>query len=60
MVAKKKWIQDANIQPGGLHKSLGIPADSPIPSSALQVQPGDTPKVAKQKRLAKTFRKMKK
>ena len=30
-----KWIQKANIKPGGLHKSLGIAAGKKIPKSKI-------------------------
>jgi hypothetical protein len=45
------------IKKGGLHKSLGIPMDKPIPASMLEPKPGDSTKVKRQKALARTFRK---
>jgi len=53
-----KWIQKANIQKGGLHRSLGIPQGKPIPASRLEPDPHDSTKVAKQKSLARTFKKI--
>lgn len=53
-----KWVQSANIKKGGLHQSLGIPESQKIPASKLSVKSGDSPKVKKQKILAKTFSKM--
>ena len=47
----------SNIKKGGLHKSLGIPQDKPIPTSKLTIKPTDSPLVKKQKTLAKNMRK---
>jgi len=65
MAAKKGWIQDANIQKGGLHETLGIPEDEKIPrgpgskfQAALQGKFGKKGK--RQAKLAETFKKMNK
>lgn len=36
MASKSKWIQEANIKKGSLHRELGIPEDKKIPKSTLQ------------------------
>lgn len=60
MAAGKKWIQKAvGANPGGLHKSLGVPAGQKIPASKLAPSPNDSTKVKRQKALAKTLKKMK-
>ena len=45
------------IDKGGLHRSLGIPEGQKIPPSQLQPKPSDSPKVKRQKALARTFAK---
>ena len=57
---KKGWIAKATKNKGGLHRSLGVPAGKKIPAGRLAPKPGDSPKVRKQKALAKTLGKMKK
>jgi hypothetical protein len=57
---KKKWIQDATKNKGGLHKALGVPAGEKIPKGKLAVKPGDSAKVKKEKTLAKTLSKLRK
>jgi hypothetical protein len=47
----------AHIHKGGLHESLGIPMDQKIPAAKLAPKPGDSPKVRRQKALARTFQK---
>jgi hypothetical protein len=60
-MAKKQWIQKAvGKNPGGLHRSLGVPADEKIPASKLAAKPSDSQRVAKEKALAKTLGKMRK
>jgi hypothetical protein len=55
-----KWIQrvfdGGSIKAGGLHESFG----QKIPTTMLTINPGDSPKVKKQKTLAKTLRGMNK
>jgi hypothetical protein len=51
-----KWIQGAIKRPGGLHESLGIPEGEKIPETALEIKSGDSPRLKKQKTLAKTMR----
>ena len=59
-MAKKNWIAKATKNKGGLHKSLGIKQGQKIPASRLKPSPGDSPKVKKQKALARTLGKMNK
>ena len=60
-MAKKQWIQKAvGKNPGGLHRSLGVPAGENIPASNLAAKLSDSPRVAKEKALAKTLGKMRK
>jgi hypothetical protein len=54
-MAGKNWIQGATKNKGGLHRSLHIPAGQKIPASKMAVKPGDSPKVKKEKNLAKTL-----
>lgn len=55
----KFWIQKAvGGNKGGLHRSLGVPEGKKIPASKLAAKPSDSPKVAKEKALAKTLSKM--
>lgn len=55
-MAKRTLSQVAKkIDKGGLHRSLGIPAGQKIPAKDLAVKPTDSPKVVRQKNLAKTF-----
>ena len=57
---KKKWIAGATKNKGGLHKSLGVPADKPIPVAKVRAAAKQPGKVGKQARLALTLRKIKK
>lgn len=57
---KKKKDFLAGIEEGGLHRSLGIPENQPVPTSKLEIKPGDSPRVKKQKTLAKNMRGWKK
>jgi hypothetical protein len=53
----EKWIQKAIKHPGGLHKSLGVPADKPIPAGKLaKATHSSNPKIKKQAVLAKTLK----
>ena len=54
----KKWIQKAVKHKGALHKALGIPDGEKIPAKDLKVKPSDSPKIAKEKNLAKTLKKL--
>jgi hypothetical protein len=56
----KTWIQKAvGKNPGGLHKSLGIPEGETIPQSKIaKATHSDNPKIAKQANLAKTLAKL--
>jgi len=62
MATKKRgnWIGKATKNKGGLHRSLGVPKGKKIPKSQLATKPGDSPKVKKQKALARTLGKMNK
>ena len=55
----KNWIAGATKNKGALHKNLGVPQGQKIPSSKLSAKPGDSPKVKKEKSLAKTLKKFK-
>ena len=55
---KEKWMQDLDIEKGGLHKSLGIPMDEKIPyEDKVEASKSDNEKIAKQGRLALIFAK---
>ena len=51
------WISEVTGKnPGGLHKSLNIPADNIIPKAKImKAEHADNPKVAKEARLAQTL-----
>lgn len=51
----KNWIKGAIKNPGGLHKSLGVPAGKTIPKTKIAQAAAGTGKVAKQARLAETL-----
>ena len=53
----KDWIKGATQNKGGLHRSLGIPEGQKIPASKLAIKPGDSPRVQKEKNLARTLKK---
>ena len=56
-VNEEKWIQKAVKHKGGLHQSLHVPADRPIPASRLEKATHSTnPKIKKQAVLAKTLK----
>ena len=60
---KKNWVKKVvkNMDKGGLHRSLGVPAGEKIPVSKIKAAAkSGSPKVKKQANLALTFRKMKK
>ena len=52
----KNWIANATKNKGGLHKSLGISMGKKIPSKDLSIKMSDTPKIKKEKNLAKTLK----
>ena len=51
------WIRGATQNKGGLHRALGIPEGKKIPAGKLAIKPDDSPKLKKQKNLAKTLKK---
>ena len=54
-----KWIQKAvGKNPGGLHKSLGVPAGKTIPESKIDAAASRGGKIGKQARLAQTLSKL--
>lgn len=56
MAAKKeKWISGAIKHRGGLHRSLGIPEDQPIPKAQIEKAAAKPGKIGKQARLAETL-----
>ena len=58
-VNEEKWIQKAIKHKGGLHRSLHVPADKPIPASRLEKATHSTnPRIKKQAVLAKTLKKL--
>ncbi len=59
-VMAKNWIKGATANKGGLHRSLGVPADKPIPRAKIKAAAAGTGKTAKQARLALTLAKMRK
>lgn len=62
MAAKKGWIAGATKNKGGLHRSLGVPEDEPIPKGKLAAAARGEygPKAQKQANLAKTLGKLRK
>jgi len=55
------WIKEAIKHPGALHKELGVPVGKTIPAKKLEKAEGSkNPKIAKQARLAKTLKGLKK
>lgn len=55
-MARKNWIAGAVKHKGGLHKSLGIDMDKPIPIDVMEKAMKRKGKVGKQARLANTLR----
>jgi len=56
-VNEEKWIQKAIKHPGGLHRSLHVPADQPIPAGKLEKATHSTnTRIKKQAVLAKTLK----
>lgn len=49
------WIKGAIKNPGGLHKSLGVPQGKKIPEKMVDAAAKKGGKVGKQARLAKTL-----
>jgi hypothetical protein len=56
-MANKKWIQEAVQHKGGLHESLGIPADETIPTDKIAEASKKKGKVGRQARLAQILSK---
>ena len=54
------WVKTAvSANPGGLHRSLHVPQGSIIPQSKImKAEHADSPKVAKQARLAETLERL--
>lgn len=50
------WIAGAIKNPGGLHKSLGIPSGQKIPSGKLAKAAAKPGKIGRQARLAQTLK----
>lgn len=59
-LGKKKWVQEAVKNKGGLHESLGVAKGKKIPVARIQAASKKGGKVGRQARLALTLRKMKK
>ncbi len=58
--AKKNWIAGAvGKNPGGLHRSLGVPAGQKIPTAKVDAAAKRSGKVGAQARLAKALEGMK-
>lgn len=55
----KNWIKGAIKNPGGLHKSLGIPKGKKIPASKIKEAASKPGKVGKQARLAEVLKRLK-
>ena len=56
-IREEKWIQKAIKHKGGLHKSLHVPSDKPIPAGKLEkATHSSNPKIKKQAVLAKTLK----
>jgi hypothetical protein len=53
--AARNWIAGATQNKGGLHRALGIPLGQKIPASKKTPKKGDSPKLRKQKILARTL-----
>ena len=51
-MAKKQWIKGAIEEPGGLHRSLGVPEGQPIGKKRIAKAASQGGKVGKQARLA--------
>ena len=54
---KKKWIQGAVENKGGLHKSLGVPEGEKIPAEEIAAAAKKKGKVGRQARLAQILSK---
>jgi hypothetical protein len=53
---KKRWIAGAIGKPGTLHKELGVPQGTKIPTSTLKSHDKGNSVLAKRARLAETLR----
>lgn len=54
----KGWISSAVSNKGGLHRSLGVPANKPIPKAKIAAAAKKGGKVGRQARLAQTLAKL--
>lgn len=54
------WIQGAVKRPGALHEALNVPQGQKIPPEKLKIKPGDSPRLKRQKNLARTLSKLRK
>lgn len=57
-MSKDKWIQDAHIKKGALHKQLGVPEGQKIPESKLKAAEEKGGKLGKRAHLAETLKHM--
>jgi hypothetical protein len=60
MAPKKKWMQKAVKNPGGLHRALGIPEGDKIPLAKKKAAAKKPGKLGQMGRLALVFNKAKK
>ena len=56
MALAKNFIKAATKNKGGLHKSLGVPLDQPIPEDKIRAATKRPGKVGQQARLAETLK----
>lgn len=56
MALAKNFIKAATKNKGGLHRSLGIPEDQPIPEGKIRAAAKRPGKVGQQARLAETLK----
>lgn len=57
-MADKNWIEKATKNKGALRRNLGVKNGKNIPASKLAAKKGDSPKVKKEKNLAKTLKRL--
>ena len=60
MATRRRWIQKATKNKGGLHRSLGVPAGQKIPKAKIAAAAKKGGRIGKQAKLAQTLSKMKK
>ena len=60
MATKRRWIQKATKNKGGLHRSLGVPAGQKIPKAKIAAAAKKGGRVGRQAKLAQTLSKMRK